>query len=462
MKPLAEIGLALVMLGGCRMAAPAAPQDFSAARPTGPAGIVVSTTAQPAPNPLPPAAPVTPRVESVVSTTTPPLASPVTASAPPVSPAAPAASTVPPPVVSQPPARGDKQAATGYTTIPWPVPAPPGPLAQNAAPAARLPESLPSSPSTPVSPAGGLAPGGTSTTAAAEPPKPDWSFLKAGTSEPAAPDHVPVPTGGVSQAAAPAAPPATGLALPATAESYSKVALPAPPPPPSTPAVVSQPAALPAPAAGAGPAPSDIRLVNSKRVSFNYEVKNVGSSGVTAVELWCTRDGRSWKKLKTFEQAHPPCVFEVDEEDLYGFTLVVRSGVGLGRPPQEGDKPQVWVEVDTTRPVVRLMGVEAGPAASGRSLAIRWKATDKNLGPRPINLLYATQAAGPWKPIATRVENTGHYVWQIPSDVPHHLLVRVEAVDLVGNLGMAQTTNPLLDDLSQPTASILAVEGTGK
>jgi hypothetical protein len=315
-----------------------------------------------------------------------------------------------------------------------------------------------------------------------EPPKPDWSFLKAETPEPAKPDQASVPTGGISQAAAPgaantlppvaapaAAPaqgagglPATGLTLPATAESYSKVALPAPPPPPSAPATVSQPAPSPAPAATSAPAPSDIRLVNSKRVSFNYEVKNVGSSGVTAVELWCTRDGRSWKKLKTFEQAHPPCVFEVDEEDLYGFTLVVRSGVGLGKQPQEGDKPQVWVEVDTTRPVVRLMGVEAGPADRGRSLTIRWKATDKNLGPRPINLLYATQAAGPWKPIATQVENTGHYVWQMPSDVPHHLLVRVEAVDLVGNLGVAQTTNPLLDDLSQPTASILAVEGTGK
>lgn len=443
MKPLAEIGLALVMLGGCRTAAPAAPQEFSAARPTGPAGSVVSTTGQPAPNPLPPAAPVTPRVESVVSATpTPPPQLPLAPSAPAAGAAA-----------GRPPARGDKPAA-GPTTIPWPVPAAP------ATPYARLPESLPPAPSTPASPPACSPPGGTSATAAAEPPKPDWSFLKAGTPEPATPDHVPVPASTTNQAAAPtatsAAPPTTGFALPATAESYSKVALPAPPPPPSAPAVASQPAA------GSSPVPSDIRLVNSKRVSFNYEVKNVGSSGVTAVELWCTRDGRTWKKLKTFEQAHPPCVFEVDEEDLYGFTLVVRSGVGLGRQPQEGDKPQVWVEVDTTRPVVRLMGVEAGPADRGRSLTIRWKATDKNLGPRPINLLYATQAAGPWKPIATRLENTGHYVWQIPSDVPHHLLVRVEAVDRVGNLGMAQTTNPLLDDLSQPTASILAVEGTGK
>jgi hypothetical protein len=221
--------------------------------------------------------------------------------------------------------------------------------------------------------------------------------------------------------------------------------------------------AAPARTAAASPAPaaSDIRLVNSKRISLNYKVNNVGSSGVTAVELWCTRDGRTWKKLKSFEQAHPPCIIDVDEEDLYGFTLVVRSGVGLGKPPQEGDKPQVWVEVDTTRPVVRLMGVEAGPVAQGRSLSIRWKATDKNLGQRPITLLYTTEAAGPWKPIATQLENTGYYVWHIPNEVPHHLLVRVEAVDLVGNIGVAQTTNPLLDDLSQPTASILAVEGKG-
>jgi hypothetical protein len=211
-----------------------------------------------------------------------------------------------------------------------------------------------------------------------------------------------------------------------------------------------------------GLSPSEIRLVNSKRISLNYAVKDVGSSGITDVELWCTRDGRTWKKQDTAHRGQPPCVIEVDDEDLYGFTLVVRSGVGLGKQPQEGDKPQVWVEVDVTKPFVRLMGMEAGRGTEGRQLTIQWKATDKNLGPRPITLYYATQANGPWMPIAAQLENTGHYVWNMPADAPHQFFVRVEAADLAGNVGMAQTPTALIDDMSQPTTAILAVEPADK
>lgn len=234
------------------------------------------------------------------------------------------------------------------------------------------------------------------------------------------------------------------------------------PPPPSWPEEPSTRAPAPTAPTAASPAATNIRLVNSKRISLNYAVQNVGSSGVTAVELWCTRDGRTWTKRATYPKAQPPCVIDVEDEDLYGFTIVVRNGVGLGKTPQEGDRPQVWVEVDTTKPFVRLMGVEAEPGAQGRNLTILWKATDKNLGPRPVSLRYAAKAEGPWTVIATDLENTGRYVWHLPSAAPHHLFLRVEAVDLVGNVGIAQTPTPLLDDLSQPTTAILAVEGKGK
>jgi hypothetical protein len=208
------------------------------------------------------------------------------------------------------------------------------------------------------------------------------------------------------------------------------------------------------------PAAAEVRLVNSKHISLNYEVKGVGPSGITDVELWCTRDGRTWKKLETLHQKTPPCVVDVADEDLYGFTLVVRTGAGLGKAPQEGDPPQVWVEVDTTRPTVRLLGVEAAKGSTGRQLTIRWKAADKNMAARPITLTYAAQAEGPWLPVAGPLENTGHYVWQVPAEVPHRLFLRVEAADQVGNVGSAQTPDALLDDTSQPTVSILQVEST--
>jgi hypothetical protein len=203
---------------------------------------------------------------------------------------------------------------------------------------------------------------------------------------------------------------------------------------------------------------SPVRLVNSKRIVLNYEIKNVGGSGVTDVELWYTRDGRIWQKHGTAHQSRPPYVAEVQDEDLYGFTLVAHSGVGLGkRPPKEGDRPQVWVEVDTTRPNVRLLSVETGKDADARNLTVLWRATDSNLGPRPITISYATQADGPWHPIAARIKNTGRYVWQMPLDGPQRFLLRVEAVDQAGNVGMAQTPSAVLKDLAQPTTSILNV-----
>jgi hypothetical protein len=49
-----------------------------------------------------------------------------------------------------------------------------------------------------------------------------------------------------------------------------------------------------------------------------------------------------------------------------------------------------------------------------------------------------------------------------PSGVPFKLLVRVEAVDKAGNVGMAQTTEHVKVDLARPKVSILDVGSAGK
>jgi hypothetical protein len=199
--------------------------------------------------------------------------------------------------------------------------------------------------------------------------------------------------------------------------------------------------------------------VGSKRISLNYQVQGVGSSGISEVELWYTRDGHTWQKHSARQQNRPPYVAEVDAEDLYGFTLLVHNGAGVApKPPQEGDLPQVWVEVDTTSPAVRLLGAGVRRDADGHNLTIMWRATDKNLGARPITLTYAADPSGPWSPIATHIENTGRYVWSMPGGMPHRFYVRVEATDQAGNIGIAQTPGALLDDCSHPTASIVGVE----
>ncbi|GIW82108.1 MAG: hypothetical protein KatS3mg105_3915 [Gemmatales bacterium] len=205
--------------------------------------------------------------------------------------------------------------------------------------------------------------------------------------------------------------------------------------------------------------PANVRLVNSKRIKLDYKVEEVGRSGISVVELWLTRDGRNWQKFSEDRSAKSPYVIDVPGEGLYGFTLVVQSGVGLSdSPPQVGDKPQVWVEVDLTKPDVRLKGIEVGRGYDAGNLTINWSASDKNLAERPIRLTYAEKPDdNNWKLIAENLENTGRYVWRMPVDVPYRFYVRVEAADRAGNIGVAETTQSIIVDLAKPKGIIVDV-----
>ncbi|HVS34628.1 MAG TPA: hypothetical protein VMS17_03535 [Gemmataceae bacterium] len=235
------------------------------------------------------------------------------------------------------------------------------------------------------------------------------------------------------------------------------------------------------------PAAPAIRMVNSKRITLNYELKDVGSSGVSGVELWVTQasqEAHVWKRGEIVAQSSHSFTVEVKDEGLYGFTLLARNGSGVGKDaPAAGEPPQVWVMVDVTKPAVQISSVEINRSTKEPTVEIHWTAKDKNLGPKPITLSFAEQPEGPWTPIAAGVENSGQYEWTPPATAPHRLYLRVEAVDMPGNTASAQTANPLrLDaeaaviapppadathktlpappalDTSHPSAAIMAVE----
>jgi hypothetical protein len=208
------------------------------------------------------------------------------------------------------------------------------------------------------------------------------------------------------------------------------------------------------------------RLVNSKRVSLNYELQEVGPSGVAELELWFTQDGRSWNKYPQRAGENPEggkISFDVAGEGVYGLTLVAKSGVGLSlQPPKIGDHPQIWLEVDMTRPQVQLQSVIVGRGTEKGKLTIHWSAQDKNLHPQPISLSYAENANGPWTPIVQSQVNIGRYVWQMPEGVPYQFFVRVQATDQAGNVGEALTPDMVRVDLSQPRVRILNLQPGGQ
>jgi hypothetical protein len=197
--------------------------------------------------------------------------------------------------------------------------------------------------------------------------------------------------------------------------------------------------------------------VNTKRIQINYEVKDQTPAGLSRVELWCTQNGGPWEHYSVASQQRTPYVVEVPSEGTYGFTLVAYNEAGHGLTPQPDDLPQVSVVVDQTNPVVRLLGAKTD-SSDPRGLVIQWKATDANLAPRPVCLSWGRTANGPWQPITSDLENTGRYVWKMPAGLPGTFHVRVEAADMAGNVGAAQTTTPVVVQPPPPSIAIHTVE----
>lgn len=225
-----------------------------------------------------------------------------------------------------------------------------------------------------------------------------------------------------------------------------------------------------------GPAPP-AQMVNSNRVTLDYEVARFGPSGVGSVDLYVTRDeGRTWQRIggeANLGAAGPAdlqgtgpmrrsLTVDLPEDGVYGFHLVVRSGAGLGKPPpQNGDPPQMRVEVDRTAPEARLYAPEPDPRRRD-SLILRWTATDRNLTANPVTLQSARQQGGPWENIGpAELPNTGQFVWQVPpTGIPPRVYLRLTVRDTAGNNGVAETTEPVLVDLTEPEVRLIGVAGS--
>src|SRR5262249_50885126 len=101
-------------------------------------------------------------------------------------------------------------------------------------------------------------------------------------------------------ASAPGALPAATAAAPATA--------PPPPRPPPPPLHPEPPPPPPAPPPVAPPSDPAVRLVNAKHVVIDFELKKVGPSGVSQVELWVTRNGQIWQRQPGLPFSQSPYV----------------------------------------------------------------------------------------------------------------------------------------------------------
>jgi hypothetical protein len=202
-------------------------------------------------------------------------------------------------------------------------------------------------------------------------------------------------------------------------------------------------------------------VVNSSRFELQYDLQSVGRWGVSKVEVWGTTDGGvTWRAFAQDTDQRSPVDIQTPGDGLYGFTILVQSVGGLDRPsPSSGDKPDVFVEVDRSKPVASLTGVNQPDGYFADHLIFSWQASDANLLERPVSLLYAARPSGPWQPIASNLENSGlenggRYSWRLQRHLPNPLYVRLEVRDRAGNVGIDQTPTPVAIRLAESTGQI--------
>lgn len=334
-----------------------------------------------------------------------------------------------PPTLVPPPPPSSTPPATTFTPVPSSSPAAVDPFrpATPTLPAAAPPAATAASPSAPLTPAPALpAPAAAPPTASSGSPPTAPATNTSGSSSDLLPKVI--------------------------ASSNAPSAGTAPVTPPVAPAAVGP----------RGPLPP-LHFVNQTHLELDYEIPRQGPSGISVVELWVTQDnGQTWHKHKEKTDPLPPFAFDLPGEGQYGFLLIVRSGAGLGRSaPQKGEYPELRIEVDTTPPAAQLFPVEADPRRRDY-LFFNWKAEDKNLGATPISLYWAEKREGPWQMIAVDQPNTGRLPWKMPAELPYQIYLRLQVRDQAGNVSIAETSNPVLVDLTEPEVKIKGLVGGAK
>ncbi len=189
----------------------------------------------------------------------------------------------------------------------------------------------------------------------------------------------------------------------------------------------------------AGNLPSAARrpwMVRSRTFELKYDLTQ-SAAHPQRVELWGTTDaGQHWQRFAVDADGRSPVHVTVPSEGLYGFKLVAQNNQGLVEfPPARGDEPDVWIQVDVTRPSCRLTRAEQSAPPRDSELTIEWEAADVHLGPQAVTLEYARTLQGPWIPIAVDVANTGRHVWQMPERTPGSFHLRLQVRDQAGNVG---------------------------
>ena len=217
-----------------------------------------------------------------------------------------------------------------------------------------------------------------------------------------------------------------------------------------------------------------IEYVNNRKLIVRSKPTRVTRSGIAKAVLWMKEQTGQWHAVEhndavniTLDDTDKEIAipYEAKADGLYNFIIQPINGAGQ-KPddPRDGDPAHWIVEVDTTPPKVTYKGAKAVPGGlAGPRVEIDYAVVEKNPMPEPITIEYSTEETPKtWLPIASKVPNTGKYVWEIQDRAVWKFHLRVTAEDRAKNVGTDATKAMVTVDLEKPSAVIERIDTVGQ
>jgi len=141
-------------------------------------------------------------------------------------------------------------------------------------------------------------------------------------------------------------------------------------------------------------------------------------------------------------------------EEEHTLTTIATDAAG-----NESDVSQHSFSVDNTAPTVLLTYPNGGELfRGGDSIDITWEpAIDGNIADNPISLFYSLAGFNGWIPIAQNLPDDGIYSWNIPQVNSQSVRVKVNAVDLAGNIGEDASDTDFTIDSEVPMSQLTII-----
>ncbi len=209
----------------------------------------------------------------------------------------------------------------------------------------------------------------------------------------------------------------------------------------------------------------DIPVMSAKDQSFPFKPPE----GLARTELYyAAHDGAKWGAWQKHGQVFPketPVVWAPPEGRWQVYLRPIMTSELAGPDPAKNPeqvKPQREFIIDRGAPQVAVTfpGAKA-KLRGGDKYTITWTAADPYLRNAPISIKWSLDGSGTFATVASDQPNSGSFDWTVPRDMTSTGVLRVEAGDKAGNVGMTESTGILVDSI-RPRGKVTSPEISAK